>query len=551
MFDISYFLNNVFQNKNNRLKESFIEKNFKNFHEFIMNNYEGFSFLEKLYNFYKNPDNTCYCGNKTSFISFSKGYLEYCSVKCSSSSKKTRDKYKKTCIEKWGVDNISKTDDAKRKKEETCIKRYGKKSHLQTDYCKKRIVEIYGVDNVFQSDSIKEKIKETNLNKYGFNVAILSDSIKEKAKKTNLERWGVDHFSKTIEWKENIKKVNDNIYLRGLNLPNNYKYLSKEGNTNKIIHLDCGEEFEIQTQLIRLRIKNNVEICKLCNKINWKKENNLKEYIQSIYSGEIIQSYRDGLEIDIYLPGLKLGFEFNGLYWHSELFKDKNYHLNKTNWFKERGIRIIHIWEDDWIFKQDIIRSIIKSALNLSDYKIWARDCKFRKIDNIQSKEFLNKNHLQGWCVSSYRYALFYKDEIVSVVTIGKNRINIGHKNYENFEYELVRFSNKIGYNIIGGFSKLIKNIISDINIKKIITYSDSSIFKGDVYIKNGFKYIGLTSPNYYYIIDNIRKNRFNYTKTNLIKLGYDKNKTEKEIMFNNKNYRIYDCGNYKYELNI
>ena len=82
------------------------------------------------------------------------------------------------------------------------------------------------------------------------------------------------------------------------------------------------------------------------------KEKELYDFIKLIYSGEIITSYRSGLEIDIYLPELKIGFEFNGLYWHSELFKDKNYHLDKTKYFKENGIRIIHVcayrdWETD------------------------------------------------------------------------------------------------------------------------------------------------------------------------------------------------------------
>jgi hypothetical protein len=62
------------------------------------------------------------------------------------------------------------------------------------------------------------------------------------------------------------------------------------------------------------------------------------------------------LEIDI-LPELKLGFEFNGLYWHSNKFKEKNYHLNKTDWFKK--IYASYIWEDDWILRE-IVESQIK-----------------------------------------------------------------------------------------------------------------------------------------------------------------------------------------------
>ena len=94
---------------------------------------------------------------------------------------------------------------------------------------------------------------------------------------------------------------------------------------------------------------------------------NILDMSQRINSlNEQFISYRDSLEIDVYLPELKIGFEFNGLYWHSEECKDKNYHLNKTNYFKEKGIRIIHIWEDDWDFKRSIIESQIKNWIQFS-----------------------------------------------------------------------------------------------------------------------------------------------------------------------------------------
>jgi len=45
------------------------------------------------------------------------------------------------------------------------------------------------------------------------------------------------------------------------------------------------------------------------------------------------------------------------------------------------------------------------------------------------------------------------------------------------------------------------------------------------------------------------RKYRYNYRKSNLIKQGFDINKTEQEIMFENGYDRIWDCGSFKYEL--
>ena len=69
------------------------------------------------------------------------------------------------------------------------------------------------------------------------------------------------------------------------------------------------------------------------------------------------------------------------------------------------------------------------------------------------------------------------------------------------------------------------------------------------MYEKLGFDKISETKPNYWYINRNKRMHRFNFRKDVLIKEGFDKNKTEKEIMMERKIYRIYDCGNKKYEI--
>jgi G:T-mismatch repair DNA endonuclease (very short patch repair protein) len=62
-------------------------------------------------------------------------------------------------------------------------------------------------------------------------------------------------------------------------------------------------------------------------------EREVYEFILSLYNKEIIRNDRtvlNGKELDIYLPDYNLAIEFNGLYWHSEDYVGKNYHLNKT-----------------------------------------------------------------------------------------------------------------------------------------------------------------------------------------------------------------------------
>jgi hypothetical protein len=547
MFDFEYFDNVIYRGVSNRLKEDFIKNNFKDFYEFLIKEYVASTFLEKIY-IYRFGQSRCYCGRLTKFISFSRGYLEFCSISCSSKSSKTRNKYKETCLFRYGIENISTLDDVKNKKKNSSIEKFGKATYLQTDDCKNIMLEKYGVDNPFKSKDTQKKIKNTNLLKYGVECVLTHPDIVNKKKETTLERYGVDHFSKTKKWKELVKKSNDEYYVESLDLPVNYQFISKSKNLNLIKHIDCGMEFEIQTQLIRLRKNKNVEICKKCNAINYHLENGLMEYIKGLYTGKI-EKYRDRkYEIDIYLPELMMGFEFNGLYWHSELFKDNDYHLNKNIYFEKMGIRIINIWEDDWLYKNEVTKSVIKSIFGKYDKTIYSRKCLVKKVNDSDCKKFLNENHIQGWCVSKYRYALFVDDEIVSILTIGNNRLNLGNKNIKKDQFEILRFCNKLNTKVIGGFSKLLKKFSKEVNFTKIITYSDCSIFTGNVYIQNGFEFIERTQPGYSYIINGYRKNRFNFTKSKLLKMGYDKYKTEHQIMFDNSFFRIYDCGNLKFE---
>ena len=143
---------------------------------------------------------------------------------------------------------------------------------------------------------------------------------------------------------------------------------------------------------------------------------------------------------------------------------------------------------------------------------------------------------------------MFYDNELVSVATFGDRKIS-GKQ-----QFELIRFSNKINTNIVGGFSKLLKHFISDVNPKELVTYADIRYSGMDyldtVYCKNGFIFDGYTKPNYFYVDKKkylVRINRLNFTKQKLVKRGFDCNKTEKQIMFDEGFDRIWDCGSMRF----
>ena len=250
-------------------------------------------------------------------------------------------------------------------------------------------------------------------------------------------------------------------------------------------------------------------------------------------------------ELDVYIPDHKLAIEFNGLYWHSKHLK--NYHLNKTEMCAKKGIKLLHIFENEWLnpIKQSIWKSIINNKLGGND-RIVARKTKVEKIvDNKLVREFLNNNHLQGFAGSSVKLGLFYENELVSLMTFGKTRFS------KKYEYEMIRFCNKKFLSIVGGASKLYKYFIRNYKPKSVISYADRRYSDGNLYNKLGFEFSHFSAPNYWYfkLPDMTLRSRIQFQKHKLSGLleTFDNSKTEIENMSNNKYRRIFDCGNIIY----
>lgn len=100
---------------------------------------------------------------------------------------------------------------------------------------------------------------------------------------------------------------------------------------------------------------------------------------------------------------------------------------------------------------------------------------------------------------------------------------------------------------MIGGANKLFEYFIKNYKPKEVIGYSDRSWSQGGLYKSLGFIFVCKIKPNYHYIINRLRKHRFEFRKDILVNQGYDVNKTEHEIMLDRKIYRIYDSGSLKF----
>ena len=535
--------------------------------------------------------NNCNCDKYVKFDDSNRGYHRYCSNRCVGSDPNIINQKENKSLEKFGtktpaesdiikqkiintnierygtpypykdnlkdfliknnVDNVSQIDYIKEKARTTKYKRYGNRGYNNLEQIKKTNLEKYGYEYTFQSELVKEKIRKKFLEKYGFDSASKSDVVRNKVKETMLKLYNCENPSQS-EYVQKVKRIN--LINKTLKRYHDMNIIDVDYD-NKIFKFKCekGHDYTISFEMFQNRKRIKTIICTECNPIY---SNNIsgmekifQEYIKSVYS-EIIEFSRFNLikpyQLDIYLPDLKLAFEFNGVWWHSEKYVESNYHLKKTELCEEQGIKLIHIFQDDWMYKQDIIKSQILNLLDKTPNKIFATKCIIKEIsDNNVIRQFLEENHQQGFIGGQVKLGLFYNDELVSLMTFGRQRKSMGTKNYE-----MLRFCNKLNTFVMGGANKLFKHFIDNYNPIEIISYDDRSWSQKELYKQLGFDLIHETKPIYYYIIDGVRKHRFLFRKDLLIKQGFDSNKTEREIMLERKIYRIYDSGGLKFIYN-
>ena len=400
----------------------------------------------------------------------------------------------------------------------------------------------YGVDSIFKLKNKQLDIKTIIKNKYGVENVMQNKKIVDKLKNT-IRNNQVDKI---------IPKLAEN----NLKLLDNY-ITNKDHKNNTSISYDfeclkCNNIFN-STVLG----SGKIPICRSCYPIQ---KNSSLELIISNFLSENNIKYKLGdrtvikpMELDIFIEEKNIAFEINGNYWHTELFggKYKQYHIEKTEKCNDVGIKLIHIFEDELLFKKDIVMSRIKNYLGITDKRIYARNCIIKEVSFNDKKIFLNDNHTQGNSIDKIRLGLYYNDELISVMTFSSLRKALGQNKTMN-SWELTRFASKINTSVVGGFSKLISAFINGYNPHKIITYADIrwSGLNENVY-GNQFKFIGKTTPNYWYVKKGQylhRNHRYRFRKDVLVSEGFSTNKTEWEIMQEKGYDRIWDCGNLKYE---
>ena len=215
----------------------------------------------------------------------------------------------------------------------------------------------------------------------------------------------------------------------------------------------------------------------------------------------------NGKELDIYIPDYNVAIEYNGTYWHSSLYKDKNYHYNKSKLCEEKGIRLIHIWEYEWENERQrpILENIILSACGKIQNKIYARNCKIEIRESKNMKQFFEENNIQGFRGGKFAICLIYNNEVVMSYIMGKAFFGKG-----KYEWEVIRGATKLGCSVIGGASKIWKYFKNNYNPQSCVYYVDYNYFNGQsIQYLDNFKFIK-TQPSFknWWRIENKIKNR-------------------------------------------
>jgi hypothetical protein len=275
-------------------------------------------------------------------------------------------------------------------------------------------------------------------------------------------------------------------------------------------------------------------------------QNDIADWIESTMGldvGRNVSGIIGRLELDVYIPQHAVAIEVNGLYWHNETAgKGQTYHQTKTNACKTLNIQLLHVFEDEWYHKQDIVKSIVAFKLGEVKRRIHARECSVIELEPKQKREFFNANHLDGDALSTKAWGLKLDDEIVYALAVRRPK----HRKYDG-ALEVARCCPKTFTNVPGGIGKLVAvaaQYAVENGYKKLLTYVDTRLGgDGKGYVMAGFTQTDTTPPRFWWTDGHARFDRFKFRAS--------EGKSQQEVAEAAGVTRIWGCSNFVYEMQL
>lgn len=406
------------------------------------------------------------------------------------------------------------------------------------------MMETRGVPEFFQSGEFRDKATATLNKKYDVDNYSQTRMWKEQAEATSLKKWGARHYMQSLAARQPAMARYSGILEKW-----NCRLLDMDSKECVKYRCDrCGGECSEQGQLVVWRDVHGITPCTACYpKVSnvSVEETALGDFIRSLgfdvthYDRDFIGPYG----ADIVVEPAKLIVEYDGLHWHSELYRDSRYHARKTMLAREMGYRLVHVFSDEWVYRGDIVKSRLRHILGAgSGSRVYARKCRVGDVTSAVEKEFLERNHIQGAVRSKWQYGLYDGDRLVALMTFGPGR-------FERDTVELLRFCCELDTAVVGGAGRLFAAFVDgNPGISRVVSYADARWSDdGAFYPRLGFDLVAVSVPGYFIVDGDVRHNRMRYQR-HLIAGPDDVGKSEHEITLERGLYRIYDCGQYKYE---
>jgi len=416
----------------------------------------------------------CHCGNKLKW--HHTNYRDFCSRKCTAIY---------TCLQAV----------------ETSKKNHGGVHHTQTENYRTQVKitsnKKFGVDHYSKTKEKRVRTVETNLLTYGVEYPAQSKDIQEQTKQKNKERTGYAHHTQNPD--RNNELIIQNRTHKFAQVLENRPTLTALFDIEKYVSGSGDTEFEWRCDDCDTEFKHIIRNCKCptCYPLYessgeriiriWLEAHDIK-YIKS--DTNKIKPYH----IDFFMPEYNIGIEFNGIYWHSERVRpDPNYHFRKFLLAKEKKIRLIQIWEQDLEFNQSLVFDKLSHLLEFSNNRSNLFNSLIKRIDVDQAMMFLNSYDLDGFQDCENYYGYFSNDELISVLSISKNRVNdISNHIIDNFATsDMASASNQL--------SKFLSFIQKDLGNISLLSYVNLNWNYSKEYDNNGFSFMGYSKPNYKY----------------------------------------------------
>lgn len=282
--------------------------------------------------------------------------------------------------------------------------------------------------------------------------------------------------------------------------------------------------------------------CKLCDPQGSAGQQDVAAFVSSL-GFQALTNDRHAIspqELDIFVPDKNFAIEFNGLYFHSERKKPRTYHDNKTITCQKLGINLLHVFEDEWHEKPEIVKSIITHRLGLTTTKIHARKCKIVTLSFRESRSFFESNHIDGDVpVKKQTWGLVYKDQIVAALSVRTPF----HKTQTHF-MEVARFCTATNTTVPGALSRLSQVALRYTRENGLgnglLTYVDTRHGQGRGYEAAGYKFVKMTPPRFWWL-DSGSKTRFNRFK---FRADAKEKLTEREVAAQAGVVKIWGCSN-------